>query len=125
MLIIGERINTVRRIIAKAVHTRDAETVQNEAVDQVKAGVHALDINLGSTLNEAENMRWAVKVLREVVNIPVCMDDIGIPPNSLYIDCLVEPISVGQGKVRETLTAIRMLKNTFSRNKDSDVPRCG
>ena len=192
MLIIGERINTAGKKIALAVEEKDVEAIQKEAINQVKAGVDVLDVNVGSPLKEAENMRWAVKVIQEVVNIPLCidspnpetikaafqvcrdkkrtwansitlhkkklegvlplvkkyncplialcMDDKGIPPtarerlevarrlievvsdfgiplDNLYIDCLVEPISVGQGKAQQSLATIRMMKKTFPQIK--------
>lgn len=192
MLIIGERINTVKKKIALAVERRDAETIQEEAINQVKAGIDVLDVNVGSSLNEAENMRWAVEIIQEVVNIPLCIDsanpeaikaglqvcrdrerawansitlqkkriedmlpmvkkydcplialcidDKGVPPtarervevarrlirvvgdfgislDNLYIDCLIEPISVGEGKAQQTLATIKMMKNNFSQIK--------
>jgi len=192
VLIIGERINTVKKNIALAVEKRDVEAIQKEAINQVKSGVDVLDINVGSPLKEVENMRWAVKVIQEVVNIPLCIDspnpetikagfdvcrdkkrawansitlqkkkiegmlplvkkyncplialcidDKGVPPtarerveiaqrlirvvgdfgislDNLYIDCLIEPISVGEGKVQQTLATIKMMKNNFSQIK--------
>ena len=74
MLIIGERINTARKKIALAVETKDVEAIQKEAINQVKAGVDVLDVNVGTPLKETENMRWAVKIIQDVVNIPLCID---------------------------------------------------
>jgi len=74
MLLIGEKINTIRKCIARAVENRDAEFIQKEAINQVAAGIDVLDVNVGSPFHEAENMRWAVRAIEEVVNIPLCLD---------------------------------------------------
>ena len=42
MLIIGERINTVRKTIALALKNKDVKTIQKEAIDQVNAGVDVI-----------------------------------------------------------------------------------
>ncbi len=42
MLIIGERINTVRKIIALALEKKDVKTIQKETINQVKAGVDVI-----------------------------------------------------------------------------------
>ncbi len=54
MLIIGERINTVKKKIALAVERRGAETIQEEAINQVKTGIDVLDVNVGSSLKESK-----------------------------------------------------------------------
>jgi len=192
MLIIGERINTVRKTIALALEKKDVKTIQREAINQVKAGVDVLDVNVGTPTEEAKNMSWAVEVIQEVVDIPLCLDSPspetiragfqasrdkkrtwansitlekerikgilplvkkhncplialcidqkGVPPtaderveiarrlievvsksaiplDNLYIDCLVEPISVGAGKAQQTLATVKMMKKTFPQIK--------
>lgn len=75
MIIIGERINTVRKSIASAVEKKDAAYIQEEAVKQVQAGADVLDVNVGSRLeDEPTNMEWAVKVIQEVADTPLCID---------------------------------------------------
>jgi cobalamin-dependent methionine synthase I len=51
MLIVGERINTSRKVkgepvIENAVVARDVEFIQNLAKTQVEAGAHYIDVNL-------------------------------------------------------------------------------
>ena len=192
MIIIGEKINTIRNVIARAVEKRDSEVIQHEAIRQVEAGIDVLDINVGSPSNEIESMQWAVRAVEEVTDIPLCIDssntdairagfetcrgkdkawansiafeqkkmeevlplvkehncrvvalcmdekgipatagqrveiagkiikaieDRGIPPENLYLDCLVDPISLGPGKTGNTLATIRTIKTKFPQVK--------
>ena len=75
MLIIGERINTCRESVMRAYETRDAQYIRNEALRQAEAGADVIDINAGSGPDvETENMAWAVRAVREVVDLPLCID---------------------------------------------------
>lgn len=83
MLIIGERINTSRKNILQAVDRRDVKFIQEEAIAQVEAGADFLDINAGSrTESEAEDLSWLVKVIQEVLEVPLCLDS----PNSSALE---------------------------------------
>ena len=48
MLVIGEKINSTRKSIGRAVEERNAEIIREEAVRQVQAGAHTLDVNCGT-----------------------------------------------------------------------------
>ena len=48
MLIVGEKINSTRKSISRAVDERDADIIRKEAVKQVQAGAHTLDVNCGT-----------------------------------------------------------------------------
>jgi len=59
MQIIGEKINGTRKGVAKAIATRDAETIRNLAVLQAEAGSSWLDVNAGTHPNrEPEDLVW-------------------------------------------------------------------
>ena len=75
MLVIGERINTSRKSILKAVEGRDGRFIQEEAVRQVKAGADIIDVNAG-TMREKEvaSMEWLVNTVQEVVDVPLSLD---------------------------------------------------
>ncbi len=75
MLIVGERINTSRKDILKAVEARDTRFIQEEAVRQVKAGANIIDVNAG-TMREKEvaSMEWLVKTVQEAVDVPLSVD---------------------------------------------------
>ncbi len=74
MLIIGERINATRKRIGEAVTKRDADFIKEEARKQVEAGAHMLDVNGGVAGQEVENLMWLVKIVQEVVQVPLCLD---------------------------------------------------
>jgi cobalamin-dependent methionine synthase I len=75
MLIIGEKINTVNSHVRRAVEERDAQFIRDSAVAQAKAGADVIDVNVGSLPGvEPDNMRWAVEVIQEAVDLPLAID---------------------------------------------------
>src|SRR3990172_5393065 len=89
-VIIGERINpTNRKKLAAALQALETHAdnpnhpefkegyayVQGEAVKQLEAGAHVLDVNVGfAGGDEALVMPIAVKAILEAVDVPLCMD---------------------------------------------------
>ena len=74
MLVIGERINATRKRIGEAVQNFDAEHIKAEAVKQVEAGAHVIDVNGGIPGRETEFLLWLVDMVQEVVDVPLCLD---------------------------------------------------
>ena len=74
MLVIGERINATRKKIGEAVQNFDAEHIKAEAVKQVEAGAHIIDVNGGIPGRETEFLLWLVNLVQEVVDVPLCLD---------------------------------------------------
>ena len=76
LVIIGERINpTGRKKLAKALEDGDLKRVQEEAIKQVKEGAHVLDVNVGvSGIDEPKLLREAILAVREVTDVPLCID---------------------------------------------------
>ena len=77
MEIIGEKINTTRKSVRKAVEERDVTFIQELARRQAAAGAHYLDVNSGLALHpeqEAEDFAWLVPVIQEAVDLPLCID---------------------------------------------------
>ncbi|SHF30434.1 5-methyltetrahydrofolate--homocysteine methyltransferase [Desulfofundulus australicus DSM 11792] len=76
MLIIGERINSTRKSIDRAVRTRDVEFIRQEATNQVNAGAHMLDVNCGTleAQEEPAAMEWLVQTVQAAVDVPLCID---------------------------------------------------
>ncbi|RLE09266.1 methyltetrahydrofolate cobalamin methyltransferase [Candidatus Aerophobetes bacterium] len=75
MLIIGEKINTSLKGIEEAVKTRNTVFIQNLASKQVESGADMIDVNVGTRIHtEVEDMRWIVKVVQQVVDVPLCID---------------------------------------------------
>lgn len=75
MLIVGERINTSRKLVNEAVEKRDASFIEADVQRQVQAGAHYIDVNAGSRLgSELEDLRWLVEVIEGAVDVPLALD---------------------------------------------------
>ncbi len=74
--IIGERINpTGKKLMKQAIASKDIAYFENQAVEQMQAGSHILDINMGiPNIDEAEMMKIAVKAVQGVVDLPLQID---------------------------------------------------
>jgi len=75
MLIIGEKINTINPQVRRAIDEHDAHFIKSLAIAQAKAGADVIDVNVGSQPDvEPDNMRWAVELIQEAVDIPLAID---------------------------------------------------
>ena len=74
--IIGERINpTGKKLLKEALKAKDFAYIENEAINQVRAGAEILDINVGlPEIDEYEMMLTAVRKVSAVVNAPLQID---------------------------------------------------
>ena len=74
--IIGERINpSGRKAMADSISNNDFTPVKKEALLQVEAGAHVLDINMGVPgINQAAVMEKAVSELSMLVDTPFAID---------------------------------------------------
>ena len=93
MLIVGEKINSTRKSISRAVEERDADIIRKEAVKQVQAGAHTLDVNCGTLPADMEPkmLAWLVETVQSVVDLPLCLDS----PNP---EALKAGLAVHRGK---------------------------
>jgi cobalamin-dependent methionine synthase I len=93
MLIIGEKINTTRKALGRAVEEGNAGLVREEALTQVEAGAHMLDVNCGtfSAETEPERLAWMVQTVQAATAVPLCIDS----PNPA---ALTAALAVHQGK---------------------------
>lgn len=80
LLIVGERINTSRKIkgepvIEQAVNNRDAGYIRGLAVKQFEAGATYIDVNAGTlTSGEPEALEWLTQVVQDAVKAPISFD---------------------------------------------------
>jgi cobalamin-dependent methionine synthase I len=75
MLIVGERINSTRESIAKAIREQDAAFIQDEARQQAEAGADYLDVNAGAFMGEeSKYLTWLVEIVQDAVDKPLCLD---------------------------------------------------
>lgn len=75
-VIIGERINpTGRRKVLQALKEGNFDTVRQDAIDQVQAGAHMLDVNAGVPgADEAALLKQVMGIVMEVADVPLCID---------------------------------------------------
>lgn len=73
---IGERINpTARKKLAQSLREGDLSLVQQDAEQQIAAGAHLLDINVGAHgLVEEQTMEDIVGLLQQGFTVPLCLD---------------------------------------------------
>lgn len=75
MIIVGERINSSRKRIARAIDERDADRIVKEARKQVDCGAAYIDVNAGTSVaKEVENLVWLAEVVSGAVQVPLCVD---------------------------------------------------
>ena len=74
MIVIGELINSTRKVINQAIESKDKEYLQDIAKRQMEAGARIIDVNTAASGDEVENMKWLVEIVQEVVSLPLCID---------------------------------------------------
>lgn len=88
MLIIGERINASRKVIAQAVSFKEKAYIQDEAKAQAVAGAHYIDVNAGTFTDEVGCLKWIIEVVQEVTDLPLCIDS----PNPAVIKAVLPSV---------------------------------
>jgi len=75
-VIIGERLNpTGKKKLTAALKDRNFDYIIKEAIRQIEAGAHIIDINVGAAgINEEELLPEVVKKVCEAVDVPICID---------------------------------------------------
>ncbi|MBT9131576.1 dihydropteroate synthase [candidate division NPL-UPA2 bacterium Unc8] len=75
MILIGENINIMVKVISKALEERNPEPIQKLAIAQTEAGVDFLDLNLGPARKDGEaQMEWLVRTVQEASTLPLSLD---------------------------------------------------
>jgi len=92
-VMIGERINpTGRKLLAEEMKNGDFSRVEADALAQVAAGAHMLDVNAGIPLADEP------RILAEVVQLVQGLTDAPLAIDSSIIDALESGLSVYRGK---------------------------
>ncbi len=91
--IIGERINpTGRKILAAEMAAGDYSRVERDALAQVEAGAHMLDVNAGIPLaDEPKILAEAIQLVQSITDVPLAID-------SSIVAALESGLSVYKGK---------------------------
>ena len=76
LVIIGERINpTGRKQLAAEMAAGNYDRVRADAVAQVEAGAHMLDVNAGIPMaDEPAILADAIRLVQSTVDVPICVD---------------------------------------------------
>jgi 5-methyltetrahydrofolate--homocysteine methyltransferase len=92
-VMIGERINpTGRKLLAEEMKNGDFSRVEADALAQVAAGAHMLDVNAGIPLaDEPALLAKAVQLVQAITDVPLSID-------SSIIEALEAGLAVYQGK---------------------------
>ena len=73
--VIGERINTSRKLVQAAVANRDAEYIITDVKKQQEAGAAFIDVNAGARIgHEEEDMKWLLDTIQPVATLPLALD---------------------------------------------------
>lgn len=91
--IIGERINpTGRKLLAREMAAGDFSRVESDAIAQVAAGAHMLDVNAGIPLaDEPEILAKAIRLVQSITDAPISID-------SSIVRALERGLEVYEGK---------------------------
>jgi len=92
-VVIGERINpTGRKILAEEMKAGDYSRVEADALAQVEAGAHMLDVNAGIPLaDEPAILAKSIQLVQKVTDTPISID-------SSIVEALEAGLAVYQGK---------------------------
>ena len=92
-VIIGERINpTGRTILMEEMKAGDFSRVERDAVAQVEAGAHMLDVNAGIPLaDEPAILARTIELVQSLVDVPLSID-------SSIVEALEAGLAVYRGK---------------------------
>ena len=114
IVMIGEKINpTGRKRLATALQAGDFDYVRQQALQQVAAGAHVLDVNVSVPgLDEKSLLSEVVKFLTAHTRVPLCLDSNN--PEALAAALQVTPgkplvnsVSGEEGKLRDILPVVK------------------
>lgn len=111
--IVGERINSSREAIARAIEAKDENFIRKEARLQKQCGAEMLDINCAfNSADEAADMEWLVKIVQAEAKLPLSIDS----PNPIAIEiglknhkgkALVNSITLENKKIKAIVPLVK------------------
>jgi 5-methyltetrahydrofolate--homocysteine methyltransferase len=73
--VIGERINTSRKLVQAAVADRNAQYIIDDVTKQQEAGAAFIDVNAGARIgHEEEDMKWLLETIQPIAKVPLSLD---------------------------------------------------
>jgi 5-methyltetrahydrofolate--homocysteine methyltransferase len=113
MIIVGERINTSNKRIARAVEERDAAFIAKVARKQARAAADYIDVNAGTFLErEADCLCWMVETVQAEVDVPLCLDSTSPDALACAVEChrgepMINSISLEEDRLRGLIPVIK------------------
>lgn len=74
MILIGENIHILSKVVSEAIKARNEKPLQELAVKQAEAGADYIDLNIGPARKDPDVMKWLVEVIQDVVKKPLSLD---------------------------------------------------
>ena len=73
--VIGERINTSRKLVQTAVAERNTDYIIDDVKKQIEASTNFIDVNAGARIgHEAEDMKWLLDTIQPIATVPLTLD---------------------------------------------------
>ncbi|MCF8090088.1 MAG: dihydropteroate synthase, partial [Desulfotignum sp.] len=73
--VIGERINTSRKLVQAAVAERNAQYIIDDVTKQQEAGAAFIDVNAGARIgHEEDDMKWLLETIQPIAKLPLALD---------------------------------------------------
>jgi 5-methyltetrahydrofolate--homocysteine methyltransferase len=73
--VIGERINTSRKLVQAAVADRNAQYIIDDVTKQQEAGAAFIDVNAGARIgHEEQDMKWLLDTIQPIAKVPLSLD---------------------------------------------------
>ena len=92
MIIVGERLNSSRRVVLEALQKKDADYLCSQALAQEKAKAAYIDLNAAAMMDqEKDSLCWAIPLLQRAVKVPLALDT----PNP---DAMEAALKIHQGR---------------------------
>ncbi len=132
MIIIGEKVNVMMKVIGNAIKERDKKPIQEMALLQAEGGANWLDINLGPATKEGpEKMRFVVEAVQEVTDLPLALDTMNIEAMKAGLETVKGQVMINSiNSMPERIEALMPLAKQYDAwvvlltlNAEGNVPR--
>jgi len=75
VIIVGERLNSSRKPVLRALEDKDSDFLLEEALQQEENGADFIDLNTSALLEkEKETLEWLIPLLQDKLSVPISID---------------------------------------------------
>ena len=117
MILIGESIHIISKLVNDAVIERNPKVIQDLARAQTEAGADYIDVNLGPAKKDTEAMvTWLVNTIQEATDLPLAIDTLNTVAMEAGLKaCKVRPLlnsASGRTDSKESMLPLAQKYNT-------------